>query len=286
MTKNANLEETIFGIEIELTVSTAKANELNLQIGPYHHGIQVPFLPEGWTAERDGSIHTSFARTGVEIVSPKLHGAAGIQEVLDVVKILHQHGFRPNRSTGVHVSVFWDRNNSSVLLSKLISCSAYCEKGIYAVTGTKSRERGQYCCGIQKYGNPKNAKKEMDRSRYTLLNLTNLQRGCDRVEFRAFSGSLDQVKIAGWIQLCLGIVGRALETKRLPLWSPKPATGGWKKKGPGASECERLFGFLGWGKGYAKLKGGKSHGWLTNTVSQDAVKKEFRRLAKKYDTEV
>ena len=286
MTKNTNLQETIFGIEIELTVPCSKAEELNLRIGNYHHGIQVPFLPNGWTAERDGSIQANGNRYGVEIVSPKLHGAEGLRQVLEVVDILRKHDFRPNSSTGIHVSVFWDRENSSELLSKLISCTAYLEKGIYATTGTKRRERGHYCAGIQKYGNPKQAKENMDRSRYTLLNLTNLQYGCDRVEFRAFSGSLNKVKIAGWIQLCLGIVCRALETKRLPLWNPKPATGGWKKKGPGASETERIFGFLGRGNGYARLKGGKSYGWLSDIISQDAVKKEFRRLAKKYDAEV
>lgn len=285
MTKTTNLEETIFGIEIELTVDASKADELNLQIGRRHQGIQPPFLPTGWTAERDGSIIASLGRRGVEIVSPKLHGAAGITQVLEVVEILRGHGFAPNSSTGIHVSVFWDRENSSELLSKLISCTAYLEKGIYATTGTKARERGRFCKGIQQYGNPKKAKECMDYSRYTLLNLTNLQLGSDRVEFRAFSGSLNKTKIAGWIQLCLGIVGRALETKRLPLWCPNPATGGWKKKGPGASEVERLFGFLGWGKGYARLKGGKSYGWLTDLIPQEAVKAEFRRLAIKYDAE-
>ena len=33
MTKNTNLQETIFGIEIELTVPCSKAEELNLRIG-------------------------------------------------------------------------------------------------------------------------------------------------------------------------------------------------------------------------------------------------------------
>ncbi len=127
----------------------------------------------------------------------------------------------------------------------------------------------------------------MDRNRYHILNITNLARNTrPTVEFRAFSGSLNATKIVGWIQLCLGIVERAINCKRLPVWNPKPVTGGWAKKGEGQSELERLFGFIAWGNGYRKLKGGKQYGWVSDAISQDDIKKEFRRLAKKYDSEI
>ncbi|MFN3924817.1 MAG: hypothetical protein ACK4K6_14395, partial [Pseudarthrobacter sp.] len=45
--------------------------------------------------------------------------------------------------------------------------------------------------------------------------------------------------------------------KRMPAWTPKAPTGGWKKSGPGQSETERLLGYLAWGKGYARIHGGK-----------------------------
>ena len=48
-----------FGIEIE-TIATPRAIEAGLRIGPYGRGIQVPYLPEGWTACRDGSISGRF----------------------------------------------------------------------------------------------------------------------------------------------------------------------------------------------------------------------------------
>jgi hypothetical protein len=81
-------------------------------------------------------------------------------------------------------------------------------------------------------------------NRYHALNLTNLAHGTkDTVEFRVFSGSLSPIKVVGWVMVCLGLVERALAGKRMPSWSPKPLSGGWKKAGPGQSETERLMGY-------------------------------------------
>lgn len=286
MTKDVNINEVFFGVELETVVAIETVDREQMRVGTYHHGIQVPFLPTGWTAESDSSIWSPPGKRGCEIVSPKLKGIEGLKEVITVTKILAEKGFSVNGSTGCHISCFWDRNNPSELLSKLISVTAYSEKALYAVTGTHSRENGHYCNGVQKFGNPKEAKKSMDISRYTLLNLTNLQCGCDRVEFRVFSGSVNGKKIASWIMICLGLIERAMTTKRLPSWEAKPAVGGWAKKGRGASECERLLGFLGWSDGYRRLKG-KSFGWIANddVITEAEVKNELRRLAKKYDAE-
>jgi hypothetical protein len=257
-----------------------------MTIGTYHHGVQVPFLPTGWKAERDASISTSPGRVACEIVSPILKGEEGIKEVIKVVEILKSKNCAPNESTGIHVHAHFDPSWPAEKLAKLISIVSYLEQGIFAVTGTKRRERGVYCKGLRKYGDQPKAKKEMDNNRYHLLNITNLvSRVRPTVEFRAFSGSLNPVKIVGWIQLCLGIVERALETKRLPTWQPKPASGGWNKEGIGQSECERLMGYLKWSEGYRRTNNGRQYGWVTDVIPQEAIRKEFRRLAKKYDSE-
>ena len=161
---------------------------------------------------------------------------------------------------------------------------AYAERGLYAITGTKNRERSRYCGGVRKYGNGKDAKPVLDRNRYHALNLTNLANGrSETVEFRVFSGSLSATKVCGWIQVCLGLVERALTAKRTPTWNPKPLSGGWKKAGEGASEAERLMGYLAWGAGYARIHGGRQYGWISDAIPQEQVKNEFRRLAAKYD---
>ena len=46
-----NANEIAFGIEFETTLPGTD----NTPIGPYHNGYQVPWLPTGWKAERDGS---------------------------------------------------------------------------------------------------------------------------------------------------------------------------------------------------------------------------------------
>ncbi len=70
-----------FGVELELLLPQTAINELGIRIGGYHAGYPLPApFPAGWTAERDGSLHTS--RQGyvpVEIVSPVLRGRAGIE---------------------------------------------------------------------------------------------------------------------------------------------------------------------------------------------------------------
>ena len=282
-----NASELTFGIEIETTISNTTLSRENMRVGDYHRGLQVPYLPQGWTAERDSSLRTPDGHTACEIVSPILKGEEGLRQVIEVLRILNEKGHNVNDSCGVHVHVFFDPTWCALKLATLIGIVSYLEKGIYATSGTKKRERGGYCGGVRKHENANKAKTVMDRDRYHLLNIRNLACGTrPTVEFRAFSGSLNATKIVGWIQIALGIVERAINARRLPTWQPKPVTGGWKKDGEGQSELERLLGFVAWGNGYARLKGGKTYGWVSDAIPQDEVKKELRRLAKKYDAEV
>lgn len=279
-----NAHQLTFGIEIETIAPDSAVQNDGLRIGPYRRGIQVPYLPAGWKAEADGSIDNRNGGHRCEITSPVLQGEEGIRQVIEVLRTLEAKGHRVNASCGVHIHVGWRRDWPSEALARLVTIVAYLEKGLYAITGTKSRERGRYCNGVRKYENQKTAKAELDCDRYHALNLTNLARGSkDTVEFRVFSGSLNPTKIVGWIQVCLGLVERALAAKRMPSWNPKAPTGGWKKSGPGQSETERLLGYLAWGRGYARIHGGRQYGWITDAIPQHQVKAEFRRLARKYD---
>ena len=280
-----NANEMTFGIEIETIAPDSAVQNDGLRIGPYRRGIQVPYLPAGWKAESDGSIDNSNGGHRCEIVSPVLRGAEGLAQVAEVVKALEAKGHRVNASTGVHVHVGWKREYDSAALARLVTITAYVEKGLYAITGTKNRERGRYCGGVRKYGNEKDAKPNLDRNRYHALNLTNLAAGSKQtVEFRVFSGSLNATKILGWVQVALGLVERAVAGKRMPKWNPGPLKGGWKKAGPGQSEAERLMGYLAWGTGYARITG-RQFGWISDAITQDAIKTEFRRLAAKYDAQ-
>ena len=65
-----NANELTFGIEIETTMP----NHSRVVAGAYHVGNQVSWLPLGWTAQHDSSIHAPAGRKGVEFVSPILRG--------------------------------------------------------------------------------------------------------------------------------------------------------------------------------------------------------------------
>ncbi|MCY2987670.1 MAG: amidoligase family protein [Planctomycetota bacterium] len=278
-----NANDLSFGVEIETTAPDSAVQNDGLRIGPYRRGIQVPYLPEGWKAEADGSIDNSNGGHRCEIVSPVLRGPEGLAQVAEVLRTLEAKGHRVNASCGGHTHSGWCRDWPSEALARLVTIVAYVEKGLYAITGTKNRERGRYCGGVRKYGNEKDAKPNLDRNRYHALNLTNLAHGTkDTVEFRVWSGSLNPTKVCGWVMVCLGLVERALSAKRMPKWNPGPLKGGWKKAGPGQSEAERLMGYLAWGPGYARIHG-RQFGWISDLIPQDQVKSEFRRLAKKYD---
>ena len=79
-TTSSKAESYTWGIEIECFLPQSKVQELGISIGSYHcgHPLPAPF-PQGWTAERDGSLHTDRGGyVAVEIVSPILQGRAGI----------------------------------------------------------------------------------------------------------------------------------------------------------------------------------------------------------------
>jgi len=243
-----NANELSFGIEIETCVGLRK----KIDIGGYHDGRQVRYLPAGWTASYDSSIRPGPFQKGAEIASPVLKSEGGIREVVKVVEILKREGHKTNESCSVHVHVQFDPNWPAEKMAKLISTVSYIEKGIYASTDTKARENGRWCNGVRQHGNGKTAKDVMDQTRYSLLNIKNLVDGrIPTVEFRAFSGSLNPVKIVGWIQLCLGVVERAINAKSSPAWEPRKVSGTYglgPNAGQGQVEIERLFAFLRWGK--------------------------------------
>ncbi len=87
-----NANENTFGVEIETIAPDSALRDHGLRIGTYHHGIQVPYLPAGWKAERDGSIQTNGRGHSCEIVSPVLRGAEGLAQVAQVLRTLEEKG--------------------------------------------------------------------------------------------------------------------------------------------------------------------------------------------------
>jgi hypothetical protein len=98
------------------------------------------------------------------------------------------------------------------LTARLITLVANFEKAIYASTGTKRRELGRWCQGLNRLGNVEGVRNAARCDRYRVANF-----GTNKptVEFRAFAATLDAVKLAGYVKLCVGLVERALRAKKL-----------------------------------------------------------------------
>lgn len=282
-----NANDTHYGLELETTLPVSDSTP----IGPYHAGIQVPWLPEGWRAERDSSIKPlTPARKGCEFVSPKLRGYAGLQEIEYAIDQIQARGGRVNGSCGCHVSITWD--GDAAALARLISLVGNHERAIFASTGTRRREQTIYTKRIKQYGDRDSAKQRCEADRYHLLNLTHLARGRNRVEFRAYGGTLNRIKAAGYLMMSLGLVELALSSTRCADWEYTKREGArscWDRPGAGEGETElnRLFYRLGWTKGWYKgVLRDKVFGELAGETAKPdwkAIKTKLLELARKYD---
>lgn len=277
--------EIAFGVEFETTLPMLD----DTRIGGYHHGVQVAWLPAGWKAEHDSSIRASAGRKACEFVSPKLQGAEGLAQVEAALDAINARGGQVNETCGLHVTITW--NGDAAALARLISLVGNHEKAIFASTGTRRRERTIYTKRIKQYGDKNLAKQRCEADRYHLLNLTHLARGANRIEFRAFAGTTNKVKVLGYIMLCLGLAELALNTTRCADWDyAKPAgkKSCWDRPGAGEGETElnRLFYRLGWTKGWYKgALRTKVFGELAGETKPawKAIKTKLLELAKKYD---
>ena len=278
-----HVNDLTFGVELEVTLPLGTC-----PVGGYHNGFQVPQLPEGWKAERDGSIQAGPGHMAAEIVSPVLQGADGLRQLKAVCDWLHGAGAKVNRSTGFHVHVGF-RRDDRYALRRLVSLVANFEKALFAATGTRSREEGTYCRPVQTDARYQQAFRDATAGaahlpRYHILNLTNLLGyGKPTVEFRVFAGTTSTLKAVGYVRLCLAIVEKALNLKKLPQWVAKTPvqTSPIHRSGEGQTALTRLFYGLGWTKGRESHTFGDLQAEGLPTI--EATKKELMRLARKYD---
>ena len=281
-----NANEIAFGIEFETTLPSSDTTP----IGPYHHGYQVPWLPTGWRAERDASIKPETPnRKGCEFVSPKLKGYEGLKQIEDAIEKINEHDAKVNASCGLHITIEW--NGDAAALARLISLVGNHEKAIFASTGTRRREQTVYTKRIKQYGDKDAAKNRCEADRYHLLNLTHLAAGKNRIEFRAFAGTLNKTKVVGYLMMVLGLAELAMNTKRCADWDYAKKDGTkscWDRPGAGLGETElnRLFYRLGWTKGWYKgALRDKVYGEIAGETKPEwkTIKTKLLDLARKYD---
>jgi hypothetical protein len=269
-----DVQEITFGVEIETTIPRG-----TLEIGYHGNGRPIPQLP-GWKADADPSIRaTDPAHTGCEFVSPIFKGVAGLRQLLADLQTIKGFGAKINDSCGLHIHVGIDKNDA-VLVARLTTLVANFEKAIYASTGTKKRETGRWCGGLNRYGNPEQAQQANRHNRYHVANFATNK---PTVEFRAFAATLNAEKLVGYVRMCVGLVERAIRAKHLTDWTAKSpvATSPIYRGGEGQTAVNRLFYQLGWTKGRQPHVHGDLSG--DGLPAIEKTKAELMRLAKKYD---
>jgi len=140
-----NANEMTFGVEIEATIPAGV-----IAVGPHGQGLPIPQLP-GWKADRDPSIRAGHGRVACEFVSPVYTGSEGLALFVRDVEAIKALGASVNRTCGLHIHVGFNKQDLPAL-ERVTTMVANFEKAIYASTGTKNRERGGWCRGLNRYG--------------------------------------------------------------------------------------------------------------------------------------
>jgi len=305
-TASSKAESYTWGVEIECFLPQSKVQELGISIGSYHHGYPLPHpFPQGWTADRDGSLLTD--RRGyvaVEIVSPILKGRAGIEQVKEVCRILRSLEAAVNHTAAVHIHIGAqsvvgnDFTAVAEWVAKLLYQTAMHETALYASTGSHRRENGSYARSVKRQQQaadkvrkaPDRRKREALRDvvygldRYHTLNLTNILSQKATVEWRAFAGTIEWTKMVGHICTCLALAERATETTRMD-WDAVASEKTYQVNGRGLRELNRFFYLAGWTKGRRQVGQPEMEmaGWIADLKDLKPVMRELRRLARKYD---
>lgn len=281
-----DLNSLTFGIEIECTIPTDALRARGWSVGGYHVGAPIPGHT-GWKAMHDGSIQARRPYEGVEVVSPVLSGVDGLRQIEAMVADLRAMGAKVNTSTGFHVHVGW--NGTPAQLRRLICFVAFHEKALFASTGTTSREGNSYCSSIKfNYRRLETLQTEADIayagvSRYHVLNLANLRAAGKRtVEFRVFAGTLNLVKMLAYVQLCLGIVVKALDNPRKPLaWdAPVNARQARLRMGDGLWAMRLLLTHLHWRD---RVRPGRASAGVFDPSTTKTLIKQLTKMARQYD---
>jgi hypothetical protein len=169
-----------------------------------------------WKIVTDGSL--SNQTRGMEVVSPKLSGEAGLAEVATVLNALQDFGVTVDKSCGFHVHV--DATNDDLQFHRTLAKLYAAYESVIDQIMPKSRRgnHNNFCRSIAHA-----SREQIDHvrsvselatllgraapaARYVKLNMT---RRHPTVEFRQHSGTLEPEKALTWIKTCLRMVEKA-----------------------------------------------------------------------------
>lgn len=229
-----------FGIEFELTrddfdgtppsdwqgvadalLEALPVREKAARAYPEYHSNQKSHTV--WNVEFDSSC-------GWEVTSRILEGSEGFFEVVDVCRKLdlaaQRLGMKLNWKTGTHVHLGWKPSLGT--LRRLMFLVAYFEPALYTLVAP-SRSRNQYCKPVRRSLREllalpslqdwaEHFSQDEHEHRRLTVNPSNLfgDERLDTIEVRMHSGTLEGLKILGWLSLWMRLLGAAEGTAPLP----------------------------------------------------------------------
>jgi hypothetical protein len=228
----AGLEAFTFGVEIECYLRNDSTHAemarilqeagVNATTEMYNHHRR-----DWWKLVTDGSLNDY--RTGCELVSPVLRGAAGIAEMRKVCQVVEQAGARIRRSCGFHVHIGM-ANQPVTTWRNLLRLYGHFEGAVDSFTSRSRRGTGnQYCKSTRNAlrmnevaVNSAQTVESLARAYAPNGSYTN-SHGIDRffkvnmasfwrhgtVEFRQHQGTVDADKAENWVKFCLRMVAAA-----------------------------------------------------------------------------
>ncbi len=206
MTMTASFTKN-FGIEIELiNLNPTEAARVICEAGIpaqteiYNH---TDHSDEMWKVVTDASIKG--AKT-CEVVSPILHGEAGLAIAKRVAEALEDAGASANKSCGLHVHFDARSMNCTEIKSIVTRYAAFESRIDKFMPMSRRSNHNYYCASVSKLVSSASFKEAATResliraqgTRYQKVNLQSLGRH-NTVEFRQHSGTVNASKIASWV---------------------------------------------------------------------------------------
>jgi len=234
------MQDLTFGIEIETIKQTrqtvAKAIQKVVGGTVQHEGLGYDAWTvkdskgRTWRVVMDASLNADREHQA-EIVSPILK-AEDIAEMQEVVRAVRAAGAKVDTSCGIHIHIGADRFNPQAV-TNLVKMVNKQEELIYAALAVAPSRKAAYAkpvdanflrkietrkparmddLNVAWYGQLNRNPVHYDSSRYHGLNLHNIwYRGT--IEFRLFNGTLHAGKIKAYIQFCLALATKAIESR-------------------------------------------------------------------------
>lgn len=195
-----------FGIEIEVKGNSSV------------HGVRELLESNGvtnWSVAFDGSVDD-----GVEVVSPKLSGEDGIEDMRKVVGILRANGHYVDEQCGLHVHVDGAGLSGYTLANIVKRYAAFEQTTDSWMTPDRRESNNRYTGSCNPLVNLITATESCNDTarsidnRYRKVNITAFLRH-GTVEFRHHYGTINAEEIENWVRFCVGFVNSSVCTTRI-----------------------------------------------------------------------